>query len=121
MINEDKLILSSLQNWDFLKDNTGNLMSTNNIVDFLQRTQGTPLVYHFVTADGSIDCQLNPGEQEATVAHLQFTEIVTALHSLIPGEWLSFWVSCTQSALVASNRFCKSCKLYFIYKIMYNV
>ncbi len=38
-----------------------------------------------MTADGSIDCQNVPGEQEAHTAHLHFCEAVTALNVLAIG------------------------------------
>jgi len=39
----------------------------------------------FVTADGSINCQDKPDEQEAIVTDLHFCEIVTAINLLAPG------------------------------------
>jgi cap2 methyltransferase len=85
MINEDKLILSSWNNWTFLKDNTGNLMRRENVEGFVEE-QGRRLgPVHFVTADGSRDCQDNPGEQEATVSQLHFAEIISALQTLVKG------------------------------------
>ena len=38
-----------------------------------------------VTADGSLNCADNPGEQEATVAHLLYCETVSALLLLKAG------------------------------------
>ena len=38
-----------------------------------------------ITADGSVDCQADPANQEAIVARLHYAEIVTALLSLRPG------------------------------------
>lgn len=39
-----------------------------------------------MTADGSIDCMSNPGEQELTVEHLHYCETMTALSALNIGE-----------------------------------
>lgn len=39
-----------------------------------------------VTADGSVDCMKNPGEQERFVEYLHFCETVTALAVLKPGK-----------------------------------
>lgn len=39
-----------------------------------------------ITADGSVDCILNPGEQEVYVEHLHFCELVTALSVLHEGD-----------------------------------
>jgi cap2 methyltransferase len=38
-----------------------------------------------VTADGSIDCQEHPNEQEAMTASLHYAELVAALGVLAPG------------------------------------
>jgi cap2 methyltransferase len=89
MINEDKLILTSMDNWLFLEDTTGNIMSQSNMQSLFRevekRCQEKKCKVGLVTADGSIDCQINPSEQEATVIELQFAEIVTALHILGKG------------------------------------
>jgi cap2 methyltransferase len=39
-----------------------------------------------VTADGSIDCQEDPGEQESKVSSLHYCEVVSALHILAKGK-----------------------------------
>ncbi|XP_035713434.1 cap-specific mRNA (nucleoside-2'-O-)-methyltransferase 2-like [Folsomia candida] len=86
MINEDKLILSSLNNWIFLKDTTGNLMNRANLDSLIEQVKQKCLSLEhsvdLVTADGSIDCQTNPMEQESAVEELQFTEIIAALSIL---------------------------------------
>ncbi|XP_035713407.1 cap-specific mRNA (nucleoside-2'-O-)-methyltransferase 2-like [Folsomia candida] len=86
MINEDKLILSSLNNWIFLKDTTGNLMNRANLDSLIEQVKQKCLSLEhsvdLVTADGSIDCQTNPMEQESAVVELQFTEIIAALSIL---------------------------------------
>lgn len=38
-----------------------------------------------VTADGSVDCMLDPGEQEVSVEHLHYCELITALTVLNEG------------------------------------
>ncbi|XP_076654146.1 cap methyltransferase 2 isoform X2 [Halictus rubicundus] len=60
MITDDRFIRHTLDHWCFGKDNT-------------------------VTADGSIDCTGDPGEQENIVAHLHFCEAIAALHFLQTG------------------------------------
>jgi cap2 methyltransferase len=45
----------------------------------------SPAGVHLFTADGSVDCTLDPGEQEATTAHLHFCEVVCGLGSLAVG------------------------------------
>lgn len=81
MINDDRFIISSLERWCFGTDYTGNLMSLENM-DYLvekAREKGDVLL---VTADGSIDCTNDPGEQERIVAPLHFCEAVTAMQLL---------------------------------------
>lgn len=89
MINDDSFIVSSLDNWTFLNDSTGNIVDPHNI-DYLidlvgERRKKNKQVVNLVTADGSVDCQNNPAEQEEIVLDLQFAEIVTALSILGSG------------------------------------
>lgn len=42
------------------------------------------IVFCQVTADGSVDCANEPGEQEQKVAALLYTEVVTAVSLLCP-------------------------------------
>ncbi|XP_049787047.1 cap-specific mRNA (nucleoside-2'-O-)-methyltransferase 2 isoform X3 [Schistocerca cancellata] len=84
MINDDRFILHTLENWTFGADFTGNLMDTSNFKHILEESQKMGDVL-LVTADGSIDCQENPGEQEHIVSALHYCETVTALHALAAG------------------------------------
>lgn len=81
MINDDRFIISSLEKWCFGSDYTGNLMSLKNVKNLLEksREKGNVLL---VTADGSIDCTNDPGEQESIVAPLHFCEAVTGMQLL---------------------------------------
>lgn len=89
MINEDKLILSSVDNWTFLKDGTGNLMNKKNMDSLIKEVSQRKMEYGglvgLVTADGSFDCQMHPTEQETTVLGIQYAEIVAALNILSRG------------------------------------
>jgi len=96
MINEDRLILGSWENWTFLKDGTGNILVQDNIRNFIDveipNHRNILTHIHLVTADGSIDCQHNPGEQEALVEHLHLAEIVTALNILGEGNHINILI-----------------------------
>jgi len=76
------LMQSSMKNWSFLADGTGNIISQHNIEDLVQNCASKFGEVNLVTADGSIDCQLNPCEQEKMVVQLHFAEIVTTLSIL---------------------------------------
>ncbi|EEB15233.1 conserved hypothetical protein [Pediculus humanus corporis] len=84
MINDDRFILHTLDHWKFGEDNTGNLMDLNNMTNLVKEAENMGPVL-MVTADGSIDCQNNPGEQESIVSCLVYCEIVCALHILAKG------------------------------------
>ncbi|KAJ9593435.1 hypothetical protein L9F63_015021, partial [Diploptera punctata] len=83
MINDDRFILQTLNNWKFGLDYTGNLMDVENMISLVKdaKEMGDVLL---VTADGSIDCQEDPGNQESIVSSLHYCETITALHILAP-------------------------------------
>ncbi|XP_063687254.1 uncharacterized protein LOC134820673 isoform X2 [Bolinopsis microptera] len=86
MVDDDLFISKTYSNWYFGGDNSGNVMNSENIADLKKKVSAestSPVL--LVTADGSIDCQDNPNEQEATVAHLHYCETVSALNLLAPG------------------------------------
>ncbi|XP_078045850.1 cap methyltransferase 2 [Augochlora pura] len=84
MIGDDRFIKHTLDHWCFGKDNTGDLMNIENLNELIKMSQPCNNVF-LVTADGSIDCTDDPGEQENIVAHLHFCETVAALHLLQTG------------------------------------
>ncbi|KAM6223146.1 LOW QUALITY PROTEIN: cap-specific mRNA (nucleoside-2'-O-)-methyltransferase 2 [Rhynchocyon petersi] len=81
MIMDDRLIANTLQWWYFGPDNTGDIMTLKYLTG-LQSFISKMATIHLITADGSFDCQGNPGEQEALVSSLHYCEVVTALMSL---------------------------------------
>ena len=81
MINNDRFIIGTLDHWDFSDDNTGDLMRQENLAKLIDRSSQLGEV-DLVTADGSIDCQGDPGRQESIVADLQLSEVVAALNIL---------------------------------------
>lgn len=61
-----------------------------------------------VTADGSVDCMADPGEQEANVEHLHYCEVLTALSVLNDGgtfvvKMFTFFEDSTISLLYLLN------------------
>ncbi|XP_018113577.1 cap-specific mRNA (nucleoside-2'-O-)-methyltransferase 2 isoform X2 [Xenopus laevis] len=84
MIADDRLIANTLPWWYFGPDNTGDLM-TIKYLDGLQQFISNMSVVHLVTADGSFDCQGDPGEQESLVSPLHYCEVVTCLLTLGKG------------------------------------
>lgn len=121
MINDDRLILRSLDNWTFLEDSTGNILNNMNLsylinekekkLDEVRRKKTGKDESHvlLVTADGSIDCQLNPGEQEMMVAHLQYGEIMTALMILQEGGTFILKIFTFLEAVTISHLYLLSC------------
>ncbi|XP_075694357.1 cap-specific mRNA (nucleoside-2'-O-)-methyltransferase 2 [Rhinoderma darwinii] len=84
MIADDRLIANTLLWWYFGPDNTGDIMSSRHL-DGLGKFISNMSSVHLVTADGSFDCQGNPGEQETLVYPLHYCEVVTCLATLGPG------------------------------------
>lgn len=83
-IADDRLIAHTLPWWFFGSDNTGDIMLRKHLLElqvFVRNMRSVDLV----TADGSFDCQGDPGEQESLVAPLQYCETVCALFLLAPG------------------------------------
>lgn len=81
MIMDDRLIANTLHWWYFGPDNTGDIMTLRYLTG-LENFISNMAPVHLITADGSFDCQGNPGEQEALVSPLQYCEAVTALTTL---------------------------------------
>ncbi|XP_054435000.1 cap-specific mRNA (nucleoside-2'-O-)-methyltransferase 2 [Pteronotus mesoamericanus] len=81
MIMDDRLIANTLHYWYFGPDNTGDIMTLKYLTG-LQNFISNMATVHLITADGSFDCQGNPGEQEALVSSLHYCEVVTALMTL---------------------------------------
>ncbi|KAM6325099.1 cap-specific mRNA (nucleoside-2'-O-)-methyltransferase 2 isoform 2-T3 [Podargus strigoides] len=84
MIMDDRLIANTLPWWYFGPDNTGDVMTLKHLTG-LQNFVTNMRTVHLVTADGSFDCQGNPGEQEALVSPLHYCETVTSLMILGTG------------------------------------
>ncbi|XP_037086421.1 cap-specific mRNA (nucleoside-2'-O-)-methyltransferase 2-like [Pollicipes pollicipes] len=85
MISDDRFILHTLSRWHFGADDTGDLMNPAN-ADHLIEVTGAGV--NLVTADGSVDCQGEPAEQERIVAGLHHCEVWCALRALQPGGTL---------------------------------
>lgn len=83
-ISEDRFIFLTLKNWAFGKDNTGDLMNQGNLDDIVKSSKALGSI-HLVTADGSVDCQANPGEQEETTHGLHLCEVIAGLSLLVDG------------------------------------
>ncbi|KAI4459466.1 hypothetical protein MML48_6g00013730 [Holotrichia oblita] len=84
MIPDDRLIRYTYKNWYFGSDLTGDITKYYNfqaLVDLVK----TKMKVQLVTADGSIDCMCNPGDQERLVEYLHYCEAMIALHILETG------------------------------------
>ncbi|XP_053304402.1 cap-specific mRNA (nucleoside-2'-O-)-methyltransferase 2 [Spea bombifrons] len=84
MITDDRLIANTLPWWFFGPDNTGDVMTLKHLTGLQHFISNMPTV-HLITADGSFDCQGNPGEQESLVSPLHYCEVVTCLATLGKG------------------------------------
>ncbi|KAK0179890.1 hypothetical protein PV327_005601 [Microctonus hyperodae] len=82
MLNDDRFISHTINNWYFGADNTGNLMNLKNLDLFVESERKNRDKIMLITADGSIDCLHRPDEQEKIVSHLHYCETITALHLL---------------------------------------
>ena len=84
VVADNQFILDTLEQWDFGKDNSGDIMNWLNIGGSLCARVNQWSV-KLVTADGSVDCQDVPDEQESYVAPLHYCETATALTVLDKG------------------------------------
>ncbi|KAL3285959.1 hypothetical protein HHI36_000474 [Cryptolaemus montrouzieri] len=82
MIPDDRLCRVTMNKWYFGVDGTGDITKYYNYVELLSNVQQKMWL---VTADGSVDCMSDPGNQEACVEYLHYCETVTALSALHEG------------------------------------
>lgn len=104
-VADDRLMFGTLERWYFGHDQTGDVMSPEfKIEAFLEGKEK----FHLVTADGSVDCQDDPAEQESTVAALHGAEIAAAFKLLADGghfvlKMFTFFESSSVSLLYLLN------------------
>ena len=84
MLDDDRFIIDTIDNWCFGKDNTGNIMNPENIQNIWEKAKQMEFI-HLITGDGSVSCIDNPNEQEENTAPLHFSEIVCGLGCLKKG------------------------------------
>ncbi|KAJ3619379.1 hypothetical protein MTP99_005064 [Tenebrio molitor] len=82
MIPDDRLLRHTYSNWYFGVDFTGNITKYANHVDLVEKLGQRVWL---VTADGSVDCSFDPGNQEQYVEFLHYCETLTALALLRTG------------------------------------
>lgn len=86
IVSDDRLILNTLENWEFGPDYTGDIFqsgySEHLSCAVLEKFDRNACL---VTADGSIDCSDDPGEQENVVMRLHNYETMVALNVLQEG------------------------------------
>ncbi|XP_070571346.1 cap-specific mRNA (nucleoside-2'-O-)-methyltransferase 2-like [Ptychodera flava] len=82
MIPDDRFIYGTLDHWYFGEDNTGDVTNVKLMMGLVESCKLSDV--NLITADGSIDCQSDPAEQEALVSHLHYCEVITALQCLSP-------------------------------------
>ncbi|CAG9858242.1 unnamed protein product [Phyllotreta striolata] len=83
MIPDDRFIRHTLSKWIFGSDFTGDITKFYNykyLVDYKKDSK-----ISLITADGSVNCMNDPGEQERCVERLHFCETITALTVLQTG------------------------------------
>lgn len=80
MVNDDRFIVHTLDSWIFGSDQTGDILDKANRLDLTAKlaTEMKGKV-DLVTADGSIDCQMDPASQENIVSPLHVAETAIAL------------------------------------------
>lgn len=84
MITDDRFIIHTLEHWNFGPYNTGNIVEEENRQQIINNCKGKNNIF-LVTADGSVDCSNDPGEQEQIVTKLHLCETITALSILSNG------------------------------------
>ncbi|GJQ72598.1 hypothetical protein Trydic_g1263 [Trypoxylus dichotomus] len=84
MIPDDRFIRHTYKNWYFGSDLTGDITKFYNS-EALVNLVKSKMKVQLVTADGSIDCMGNPGDQERLVEYLHYCEAMTALQILDAG------------------------------------
>jgi cap2 methyltransferase len=86
MINDDRLVMHTTDKWEFGDDDTGDVLDYENRLGLKTRiTERLDGIVDLVTADGSIDCQGDPANQEGIVSALHVAEVGIALNVLSAG------------------------------------